>query len=193
VAGAAVQGGRRRGPAAQSGRSSWLGSRKWLPGTWAVRVDAACSYEAGGVVRESGTAPAASNRSGRGLTGGAGELCSDPESTAARLGVLGGGVKEGGRRDVGQLKGGRRGSWGCAPVVIPAGIAARPLQRGVNGEDRADWWGHGVSGTGANGGDARANGAGRGVGWGEVGPLAVSQAGERAGLGSGLRACVEKG
>ena len=148
MAGAAVQGGRRRGPAAQSGRSSWLGSRKWLPGTWAVRVDAACSYEAGGVVRESGTAPAASNRSGRGLTGGAGELCSDPESTAARLGVLGGGVKEGGRRDVGQLKGGRRGSWGCAPVVIPAGIAARPLQRGENGGGGADWWGHGVSGAG---------------------------------------------
>ena len=77
--------------------------------------------------------------------------------------------------------------------MIPAGIAARPLQRGVNGEDRADWWGHGVSGTGANGGDARANGAGRGVGWGEVGPLAVSQAGERAGVwlaglrGEGLR------
>jgi len=32
--------------------------------------------------------------------------------------------------------------------VIPAGIAARPLQRGENGGGGADWWGHGVSGAG---------------------------------------------
>jgi len=74
-------------------------------------------------------------------------------------------VRGGGAQGCGPIKGGgRRGSWGCAPVVIPAGIAARPLQRGENGEGGADWWGHGVSGTGASA--ALASGTGRSGGRG---------------------------
>jgi hypothetical protein len=76
VAGVVAQGGRRREPAAKSGRSSWPGSRKGPTGAWAVRVDASSSYEAGGVVSVSGAAPAASNRDG---------ATSSPEGVPARF------------------------------------------------------------------------------------------------------------
>ena len=75
---------------------------------------------------------AARKRGGRGLTGGAGELCSDSGSTAARLGVLG--WRRGGDEDEGgaaRFKKGRAGGcgrgWGRkSPVVSPGISAGRP-------------------------------------------------------------------
>ena len=74
--GGVTQRRRRRAPAAGRGRSFAVRALQGPPSAWAVRVDASCSYEAGGVVSVSGAAPAANNRDG---------ATSSPEVVPARF------------------------------------------------------------------------------------------------------------